>query len=202
MSAYKSSYYPYWGNNNGGFNNSFNQSYYAGGNAMQNAYPQQPMTPMQAQQMGMQQGMLSQQQMAQMQSYQAAPIKTNKLFVTGVEEAINRSTEFNSETIYFHQDLPVMYEVAVDGKGRKEVYTFDVTSQNNTQQNKETNTNSKKIELTNYVTIDEFNNLKENYNVLNDRFERLLLQLKGNSQQRQKQAVNPQNSMQNNQEDR
>jgi hypothetical protein len=192
---YRSSYYPYWGNNNGGYNNSFNQNYFTQGNAL-GANPYMQTQPIQPQAV---QPMQNTQQMAQMSPYQGVPIKTNKLFVTGVEEAINRSSEFNSETIYFHQDLPIMYEVAVDMKGRKEVYTYDVKAQNNPQQNKETNDESqqKQVDLTGYVTIEEFNNLKENYTSLNNRFERLLEQLKGNSQNRQKSGLNQANSNEN-----
>lgn len=193
--GYRSSYYPYWGNNNGGYNNSFNQNYFTQGNTL-GATPYMPNQPMQPQGV---QPIQNNAQMAQMSPYQGVPIKTNKLFVTGVEEAINRSTEFNSETIYFHQDLPIMYEVAVDMKGRKEVYTYDVKAQSNPQQNKETNENAqqKQLDLTGYVTVDEFNDLKENYLSLNKRFERLLEQLRGNSQQRQKSGANQQNNAEN-----
>lgn len=189
--GYRSTYYPYWGNsynpnytpqtymqnnNYSNYNNAYNQP------QMPNqAMPQQPIqNNQQAQQM-------------QMQPYNNIPVKTNKLFVTSVDEAINRSTEFNTETIYFHQDLPIMYEVAVDGKGRKEVYTYDVKTQNNPQQNKEVDGKSQEIDTSAFVTVKDFNRLQDDYNLLNQRFEKLLSQLRVNSQQKPKQPENRQN---------
>ena len=189
---YRSSYYPYWGTNNGGYNNSFNQNYYSQGNTIpSNPFAQNQPIQQQAQ------PMMNGQQMAQISPYQGIPIKTNKLFVTGVEEAINRSTEYNSETIYFHQDLPIMYEVSVDMKGRKEVYTYDIKAQVNTQQNKETTEIKKEVDSDEYVKLNEFNELKDNYMQLNQRFERLLQQLRGNTQQKQKTAQTHENMAEN-----
>lgn len=180
--GYRSTYYPYWGNNyNAGYtpaypqNNNYPNSYNNGYNSAQTANPQASQQPMQ-----------QSPQMPQISPYNNIPIKTNKLFVTGVEEAINRAVDFNSETIYFHQDLPILYEVVVDGKGRKEVYTYDVKAQNNTQQSKEEDTKvaqqeqqqlPQAIDMSNFVTIKDFNVLKENYNVLSEQFKKLLSKL-------------------------
>lgn len=44
---------------------------------------------------------------------------TNVILVTGIEEALMKSTERNSDYVYFNQDKPVFYRVKVDGEGRK-----------------------------------------------------------------------------------
>lgn len=189
--GYRSTYYPYWGNNyNAGYtpaypqNNNYPNSYNNGYNSAQTPNTQASQQPLQ-----------NAPQMPQISPYNNMPIKTNKLFVTGVEEAINRSTEFNSETIFFHQDLPVLYEVIVDGKGRKEVYTYDVKAQSNTQQSKEEDIKvsqqqqqqqqqQQSLDMSNYVTIKEFNALKENYNSLSEQFKKLLTKLQSNGKEK------------------
>ena len=44
---------------------------------------------------------------------------TNVILVTGIEEALMKSTERNSDYVYFNQDKPVFYRVKVDADGRK-----------------------------------------------------------------------------------
>lgn len=45
--------------------------------------------------------------------------RTNKLLVTSLDEAIAKSNERNSETVYFDQGRPVIYIVKVDMNGVK-----------------------------------------------------------------------------------
>lgn len=45
--------------------------------------------------------------------------KTNKVWVTSLEDAMARSVEPNSEYIYLHQDKPLLIEVRTDSQGRK-----------------------------------------------------------------------------------
>lgn len=44
---------------------------------------------------------------------------TNVILVTGIDEALMKSTERNSDYVYFNQDKPVFYRVKVDSDGRK-----------------------------------------------------------------------------------
>lgn len=48
-----------------------------------------------------------------------SPIKTNKVFVTSLEDALARPAEAGSEYVYLHQDKPLLYEVKTDMQGRK-----------------------------------------------------------------------------------
>lgn len=58
--------------------------------------------------------------------YQPQPMqpKTNKIFVTSLEEALARPSEPNSEIIYLHQNEPLLFEIVTDMQGRKAVKTF------------------------------------------------------------------------------
>lgn len=56
---------------------------------------------------------------------QVAPsIKTNKIFVTSLDDAMARFAEPNTEIIYWHQDQPLIFEIKTDGQGRKGYRTF------------------------------------------------------------------------------
>lgn len=62
------------------------------------------------------QGYMNQYQQPVQQVFQP---KTNKVWVTSVEDALAKSVELNSEYIYLHQDKPLLIEVRTDGQGRK-----------------------------------------------------------------------------------
>lgn len=53
------------------------------------------------------------------QTQQVIQPKTNKVWVTSLEDAMARSVEPNSEYIYLHQDKPLLIEVKTDSQGRK-----------------------------------------------------------------------------------
>lgn len=47
------------------------------------------------------------------------PFRSNVIYVTGVEDALNKSNMPNSYNVYFHQDKPIFYRVKVESDGRK-----------------------------------------------------------------------------------
>lgn len=55
---------------------------------------------------------------------------TNAIFVTSLEEALIKTTERNSDMIYFHQDKNEFYRVKVDLDGRKSWAAFPYSSTN------------------------------------------------------------------------
>lgn len=150
-------YYPY-------ASNSFGQNNYFGpGNAFQ-----APMPSFQAQ-MAPQQQMQQPVQTAPAPSYNVVPIKSNKIFVTSLDEALNRFAEPNSETIYLHQDQPLLFEVKVDAQGRKEYHTYELRQpQQSASQAPNMAQDAQKIDLSAYVTQKEFNELTERFNNLLD----------------------------------
>ena len=52
-------------------------------------------------------------------NYWTPQLRTNKILVTSLEEAIAKSGERNSEMYYFDQSKPVIYVVKVDMNGMK-----------------------------------------------------------------------------------
>lgn len=84
---------------------------------------------------------------------QALP-KTNKIFVTSLEEAMNRSVEPNTVIVYLHQDLPLLFEITTDFFGKKTYKTFDITE--STQKTPKTAQNGAAVDLSSYVTRKEF----------------------------------------------
>lgn len=80
--------------------------------------------------------------------------KTNKIFVTSLEEAMNRSVEPNSVIIYLHQDLPLLFEISTDFFGKKTYKTFDISE---SVQKPPINTQGQALpDLSAYVTKDEY----------------------------------------------
>jgi hypothetical protein len=45
--------------------------------------------------------------------------RTNKILVTGLEEALMKPSERNTDIVYFDQDKNLFYRVVTDGEGRK-----------------------------------------------------------------------------------
>lgn len=95
-----------------------------------------PVTPVQAQP-----------QQLQMQ----LPPKTNKIYVTGIEDATSRMAEPNSEMLYRHQDDQILYEVFTDLQGKKTVKAYRYEEITN-EPKRETSA----VSLDGFVTKDEF----------------------------------------------
>lgn len=55
---------------------------------------------------------------------------TNKLYVTSVDDALNRAAPRGSEMVYFHQDLNEFYVVKTDFEGRKTWAKFQYLAPN------------------------------------------------------------------------
>lgn len=66
-----------------------------------------------------------------------SPIKTNKVFVTSLEDALARPAEIGSEYIYLHQDKPLLYEVKTDMQGRKTYTVLELSQPQNKSQREE-----------------------------------------------------------------
>lgn len=57
-----------------------------------------------------------------------SPIRTNKIFVTSLEDALNRNAEPNSEMVYLHQDQNLLFEIKTDAQGRKIYQTYQFSA--------------------------------------------------------------------------
>ena len=59
------------------------------------------------------------QQQPQVQQQQPIMPKTNKVFVTSLDDAMARAVEPNSETLYLHQDRNLIFDIKTDMQGKK-----------------------------------------------------------------------------------
>lgn len=85
------------------------------------------------------------------------PYKTNKLVVTSLDEAMMRSSELNSDTVYFDQNKDVLYNVKVDSRGYKTCDTYKVSkadaADSNTSNNEISAIKANMTELSNRVDM-------------------------------------------------
>lgn len=58
-------------------------------------------------------------------AYSSPRIVSNKIYVTSLDDALNRNSERNSEMVYFHQDLNEFYVIKTDYDGRKSWAAFN-----------------------------------------------------------------------------
>lgn len=87
--------------------------------------------------------------------------KTNKVWVTSLEDAMARSVEPNSEYIYLHQDKPLLIEVKTDGQGRKTTRVMELKDY--VEQPKH------ETAMPNFPTREEFDGLKAEIQALKER---------------------------------
>ena len=81
--------------------------------------------------------------MPYMSNFQPQPtqMRTNKIFVTSLEDALNRYAEPNTIMVYRHQDEKYEYEIMTDGQGKKSYKTLvlgDFSAQNSDKQQEPT----------------------------------------------------------------
>ena len=94
------------------------------------------------------------------QQPQPMQMRTNKIFVTSLEDALNRYAEPNTIMVYRHQDEKFEYEIMTDSQGKKSYKTLvlgDYLAQNETkEQNQYT------------IPKDEFDAVKSRLKALED----------------------------------
>lgn len=80
--------------------------------------------------------------------------KTNKIYVTSLEDALSRPCDYNTEIVYFHQDQPLMIEVITDGRGIKSYNLYDFTPKRQDKQKED------------FVPRSEYESLVKDFTVL------------------------------------
>lgn len=100
--------------------------------------------------------------MPYMSNYQAQQqpmqMRTNKIFVTSLEDALNRYAEPNTIMVYRHQDEKFEYEIMTDSQGKKSYKTLvlgDYSAQN-----------SEKPQEPTYASKEEFDAVKQRLEAL------------------------------------
>lgn len=117
------------------------------------------------------------QQQTQPQQTMNNATNTNKIFVAGIDDVKSRNIPFNSDFIFLDNDKPYLYQKTVDGKGQFEVKAFEIHEIKPQEKAKEDNS----INLSNYVTLTEFEALKRQIDELKNKITKMSVQNQLNS---------------------
>lgn len=111
------------------------------------------------------------QQQSSAQQQSAMTTNTNKIFVAGLDDVKNRNLPFNSDVIFLDNDKPILYQKTVDSKGQFEVKAFEINEIKTQDSQKQPDTN-----LSNYVTLTEFEALKGQIDELKNKITKMSVQ--------------------------
>lgn len=68
---------------------------------------------------------------------QPPQMRTNKIFVTSLEDALNRYADPNTVILYRHQDEKFEYEITTDNQGKKTYKTLEIRPYSAPQEEKD-----------------------------------------------------------------
>lgn len=81
---------------------------------------------------------------------QPAQMNTNKIYVTGIEDARARQLPPNSDFIFLDNDKPLLYRKTVDATGKMEIKAFKISEYT------ETEAPAQAVDLSQFVSVEEF----------------------------------------------
>lgn len=117
---------------------------YGGFSPMPNTYPTQPQfTP--------QNGNYAPQTQPQQQPPQ---MNTNKIYVTGIDDARARQLPPNSDFIFLDNDKPLLYRKTVDATGKMEIKAFKISEYTETEA---APASAPAVDMSQYVSVKDFN---------------------------------------------
>ena len=117
------------------------------------------------------------QQQTQPQNQQPSATNTNKIFVSSLDDVKSKSLPANSDFIFLDNDKPILYQKTVDSKGQFEVKAFEINEIKAQDNQKQPDT----INLSNYVTLTEFEALKGQIDELKNKITKMSVQNQLNS---------------------
>ena len=85
-------------------------------------------------------------------------VNTNKVYVSGSEDAKNRYLAPNSDYIFLDNDKPLLYRKVVDATGKMEMQTFQIIPYEDKSTEQVNN-----VDVSKFVSIDAFNTLKKEF---------------------------------------
>lgn len=112
---------------------------YGGFSPMPNTYPTQPQ-------------FTSQTPNYAPQTQSAQQMNTNKIYVTGIEDAKTRQLPANSDYIFLDNDKPLLYRKTVDATGKMEIKTFKISEYTETEAEA-----APAVDMSQYVSVKDFN---------------------------------------------
>lgn len=87
------------------------------------------------------------------QPQQPPQMNTNKIYVTGIEDAKTRQLPANSDYIFLDNDKPLLYRKTVDATGKMEVKAFKISEYTET----EAAPPAPPVDMSQYVSVKDFN---------------------------------------------
>ena len=82
---------------------------------------------------------------------QAQQMNTNKIYVTGIDDARARQLPPNSDFIFLDNDKPLLYRKTVDGTGKMEIKTFKIAEYTEAE-----TAPAPAVDLSQFVSVEEF----------------------------------------------
>ena len=94
----------------------------------------------------------------QMQSQQQpAQMNTNKIYVTGIDDARARQLPPNSDFIFLDNDKPLLYRKTVDATGKMEIKAFKISEYTETEA---APASAPAVDMSQYVSAEEFKSMQ------------------------------------------
>ena len=87
---------------------------------------------------------------------QPAQMNTNKIYVTGIDDARARQLPPNSDFIFLDNDKPLLYRKTVDATGKMEIKAFKISEYTET----ETAPAAQAVDMSQFVSVDEFKGMQ------------------------------------------
>ena len=84
---------------------------------------------------------------------QPAQMNTNKIYVTGIEDARARQLPPNSDFIFLDNDKPLLYRKTVDATGKMEIKAFKISEYTETEAAPAA---APAVDLSQFVSMEEF----------------------------------------------
>ena len=82
---------------------------------------------------------------------QPAQMNTNKIYVTGIDDARARQLPPNSDFIFLDNDKPLLYRKTVDATGKMEIKAFKISEYTETEA-----APAPAVDLSQFVSVEEF----------------------------------------------
>lgn len=83
---------------------------------------------------------------------QQAQMNTNKIYVTGIDDARARQLPPNSDYIFLDNDKPLLYRKTVDATGKMEIKAFKISEYTETEVPP-----APAVDMSQYVSVKDFN---------------------------------------------
>ena len=91
------------------------------------------------------------------QPQQPAQMNTNKIYVTGIEDARARQLPPNSDFIFLDNDKPLLYRKTVDATGKMEIKAFKISEYTETEAAPAA---APAVDMSQFVSVEEFKNVQ------------------------------------------